>query len=327
MKGQASGMTGLSSALVTGCTGTIGNALVRLLLQRGIRVYAVCRPSSLRRLYLPKAPLLHVIEEDLYDLPAVKTRVSAPCQAFFHLGWRASHGPDRDKAEAQAGNLDICRKAVRLAADLGCLVFVGAGSQAQYGDPGQILDESTPMRPLTAYGRTKLEAEILSRELCAAENIRHVWGRALSVYGPCDGPHTLITYIMRCMLRGEEAELTACEQSWDYLFADDAARAFLALAEKGGDRRAYCVAYGQSRPLRVYMEELRAALGPAARLRFGGRPYAPGQLMSLGADISALRADTGFAPRQPFADGIAATWRWYQDHPEAVEEERAEKTG
>lgn len=319
MTGKAHGMTRLSSALVTGCTGAIGNALVRLLLERGVRVYAVCRPSSRRLIYLPKAAPLHVIEQDLSELPAVKERISGPCQAFFHLGWQASHGPERDKAEAQAGNLDICRQAVHLAAALGCSVFVGAGSQAQYGDPGQNLDESTPMRPLSAYGRAKLEAEILSRELCAAKNIRHVWGRALSVYGPCDGPHTLISYIMRCMLHGEEAELTACEQSWDYLFAADAARAFLALAEKGRDRRAYCVAYGQSRPLRAYMEELRMALGPAARLRFGARPYAPGQLMRLGADISTLRADTGFAPRQPFANGIAELWRWYQAHPEAAE--------
>ena len=174
------------------------------------------------------------------------------------------------------------------------------------------------MRPTTAYGAAKLCAEQMTRGHAAGLGLRHVWGRVLSVYGPCDGPFTLVSSLVRARLRGEEIALTPCGQLWDFLYARDAARAFLAMAERGGDGKAYCVASGACRPLRDFIADFAALPGGTARLRLGGRPYAPDQRMHLRGDISALAADAGFAPATPFAEGIALTWRWYQAHPEAA---------
>jgi nucleoside-diphosphate-sugar epimerase len=90
------------------------------------------------------------------------------------------------------------------------------------------------------------------------------------------------------------------------------------MAESGVDGRAYCVASGQARPLREYMAEFSGLLGSGARIRIGGKPYAENQRMRLSADISALTADTGFLPRVSFGEGIAKTWQWYREHPEAA---------
>lgn len=301
----------MKTVVLTGCTGEIGNALVRLLLAQGTKVYALCRPGSWRLRYLPDSPGLHVIERDIFDLPGAEKDIAAPCDAFFHLGWYASYGEERNDAYGQTRNITATLDAVRLAKTLGCTVFVGAGSQAQYGDTDEILTEETPMRPTMGYGAAKLCAEVMSREFCAALGLRHIWARVASVYGPCDGPYTLISYLMRTQLSGEEALLTPCEQLWDYLYADDAARAFLALAEKGRDGHAYCIASGTSRPLRDYIADFRTLLGERARLTVGGKPYAPNQRMRLAVDITKLRTDTGFAPQMAFAKGIAATWKWY----------------
>ncbi|MDL2207712.1 NAD(P)-dependent oxidoreductase [Desulfovibrio sp. OttesenSCG-928-M16] len=301
----------MKAALLTGCTGEIGNALVRLLLAQGTKVYALCRPNSWRLRHLPTALDLQVIERDIFDLPGAEKDIPAPCDACFHLGWHASYGEERNDAYGQVRNITATLDAVHLAARLGCQVFVGAGSQAQYGDTDEILTEDTPMRPTNAYGAAKLCAEQMSRELCAALGPRHVWGRVASVYGPCDGPYTLISYLMRTQLEGKEALLTPCEQLWDYLYADDAARAFLALAQKGRDGHAYCIASGSSRPLRDYIADFRALLGERARLTIGGKAYAPNHRMRLAVDITKLCEDTDFAPQVGFADGIARTWRWY----------------
>jgi nucleoside-diphosphate-sugar epimerase len=307
------------SCIVTGGTGNIGNALVRALSARCARVYVLCNPASPRIAWLPHSPQCRTIRRDLRDLDNVADEIDAHCDAFFHLGWPASYGEQRDDARVQAENIKISLDAVDLAARCGCRVFVGAGSQAQYGDTEQTITPDTPMRPDTAYGAAKLCAEQMTRLQCRKLGLRHVWGRVCSVYGPCDGPHTLITYLMRASLRNEEALLTPCGQIWDFLFADDAARAFIAMAEKGVDGRAYCVASGQARPLREYIAEFDRLPGyGAARIRIGGKPYAEKQRMRLSADISALTADTGFVPCIAFEEGIARTWRWYSMHPESV---------
>lgn len=63
-------------------------------------------------------------------------------------------------------------------------------------------------------------------------------------------------------------------------------------------------------PLREYIETLRDAIDPALPLGLGKIPYGPQQVMFLQADITQLAADTGFAPRTAFADGIRATIAW-----------------
>lgn len=306
--------------VLAGCTGEIGNALVNLLLGLGIEAYALCRPNSWRLRFLPESPFLHVVECDLFRLGEAARVIQKPCGAFFHLGWHASYGAERNDPYGQVRNIQAALDAVGLAVALGCGVFVGAGSQAQYGDTEETLTPDTPMRPTTAYGAAKLCAEQMTRRMCRDAGLRHVWGRVLSVYGPCDGPYTLVTSLMRAYLRGDPAfDLTQCGQEWDFLYAADAARAFLAMADRGADGNAYCVASGIARPLREYMADIRTVLGGQTDLRIGAKPYPPGQRMRLCGDISALTGDTGFVPTTDFADGIAETWRWYAAHPGALD--------
>ena len=306
--------------VVAGCTGEIGNALVTLLLRLGHEVYAICKPNSWRLRFLPVSSRLHIVECDLFRIGEAVDAIKAQCGVFFHLGWHASYGSERNDPYGQVRNIQAALDAVGLAAKLGCGVFIGAGSQAQYGETEETLTPDTPMRPTTAYGAAKLCAEHMTRRMCKDLGLRHVWGRVLSVYGPCDGPYTLITSLMRAHMRGDAAfDLTLCGQEWDFLYAADAARAFLAMAERGMDGKAYCVASGVCRPLREYMADFQRALGVKMALRIGARPYAPDQRMRLCGDISALTGDTGFVPLTDFADGIAETWRWYKAHPEALE--------
>jgi nucleoside-diphosphate-sugar epimerase len=256
---------------------------------------------------------------DIGSLAPARESVGETCRHFFHLAWRASYGPERENPQVQAANIEAALEAVGLAARLGCEVFVGAGSQAQYGDTDDTLTEDTPLRPTTRYGAAKCRAEQVTREACALQGLRHVWIRICSVYGPCDGPHTLVTYLMRSYLRGEEAVLTPCLQEWDFLHADDAARAFRALAEKGRDGHAYVLASGHARPLWRYMREWQEVTRGRARLRIGGKPYPEGARRRLCADITRLREHTEFAPRITFGQGMRTTLAWYEEYREALD--------
>ena len=114
-------------------------------------------------------------------------------------------------------------------------------------------------------------------KLCAPDEPRrvpdagrgHIWTRILSVYGPHDGPATMISGTIRKLLHGEKPALTAGIQQWDYLYAADAAAAFYALAVSGQDGRVYPLGSGTARPLKDYIEALRDAIDPALPLGLG----------------------------------------------------------
>lgn len=300
----------LHSAVVTGPTGAVGSALCARLLEAGVTVYAIVRPGSSRVGNLPAG--VKAIPCDLTTLHELKDRIAGKVDAFFHLAWAHTIGEGRNDMYAQIDNVRYAVDAVHAAAELGCSVFVGAGSQAEYGRVEGKLTATTPCYPENGYGMAKLCAGEMTRVECRKFGIRHQWVRILSVYGPHDGAMTMISSVISQLLRGERPALTQGIQRWDYLYAGDAADALYKVACRGREGRVYPLGSGQARPLKEYIEELRDQIDPTLELGFGAIPYSSGQVMFLQADISELQADTGFEPRVAFRDGIRRTIEAYQ---------------
>ena len=128
--------------------------------------------------------------------------------------------------------------------------------------------------------------------------------RILSIYGPQDGPNTLISYVLQELRAGRSPQLTPCEQMWDYLHCDDAAKALLAIVGSGRDGKVYPLGGGQGRRLSEYLEIIRQQLNPSVELGFGAKAYYPHQPMHLVADITELTKDTGWQPTIGFTQGI-----------------------
>lgn len=307
----------IQTAVVTGPTGAIGIALCEKLLRENVTVYAVCRPGSSRIKDLPKAAAIHVVECDAKELATLPQKMEGvSVDAFFHFAWAHTIGQGRNDMPAQIENIQSTIDAVRAAKALGCQVFLGAGSQAEYGRVEGLLKSDTPAFPENGYGMAKLCAGQMSRVEAKALDLDHVWVRILSVYGPHDGPMTMISGTIRKLLAGERPALTAGIQRWDYLYAGDAADAFYLAACHGRNGAVYPLGSGQAMPLKDYIIQMRDAIDPALPLGLGEVPYGPLQVMHLQADISALQADTGFAPKTPFAEGIRRTMDWVKREQE-----------
>lgn len=296
----------IETVVITGPTGAIGTALCLELSQKGIHVIAVCRPNSPRLAAIPKHPLIETVQCDMKDLSRLPDLISH-ADAFYHFAWAHTTGAGRNDMSAQIENINCTLEAVRAAHAMGCQVFIGAGSQAEYGRVEGVLKPETPCFPENGYGIAKLCAGQMSRVECEKLGMDHIWVRILSVYGPGDSDATMISGVIQALLCDKKPSLTAGEQLWDYLYAADAARAFRLIAEQGISGKIYPLGGGSARPLREYVEEIRDAIDPALPLGFGEIPYNPLQVMHLEADIAALQADTGFAPITAFADGIRAT--------------------
>lgn len=294
---------------MTGPTGAIGIALIQCCISKDIEVYAFCRKNSKRISNIPQNPLVHIVYCDLQEIAEFETD-GIKADIFYHFGWSATIGAGRNDMALQIKNIQYTIDAVHLAKRLGCTVFVGAGSQAEYGRVEGKLNAGIPTYPENGYGMAKLCAGQMSRLECEKLGLKHIWTRILSIYGPYDNENTMISSTIRKLLCREIPELTYGEQKWDYMYSKDAARAFIALGESGVDGQIYCLGSGKARPLKEYIEILRDNIDVNAKLGFGKIPYGQKQVMYLCADISALQNDTGFVPQISFEKGIQETIEW-----------------
>lgn len=290
--------------IVTGATGCVGSAIVRRALANGLEVTCIVHQGSKRLQNLPQDNRVSVVECNLSDYTSLQ--LHGAYDAFIHLSWEKTFGTSRDDAEVQTRNIQYTLDACHLAKRCGCQVFVGAGSQAEYGVQSVDLTPDLRVNPESGYGIAKYASGKLSAMLCKNLGIRQNWVRILSVYGPNDGENTLISYVIRELKAGRSPELTKCEQTWDYLYADDAADAILAVAEKGIDGKTYPLGSGKGRKLSDYIEDIRNAVNPSIEVVYGAKDYYPHQPMLLVADIKDLNKDTGWIPSIPFSKGISS---------------------
>ena len=288
--------------IVTGATGCVGSAIVRRALAQGKEVTCIVHEGSKRLANLPQDSRVKIVECNLSNYSSLQ--ISGEYDAFIHMSWEKTFGASRDDAEVQMRNIQYTLDACHLARRCGCKVFVGAGSQAEYGVQTVDLTPDLHVNPESGYGIAKYAAGKLSAMLCKSLGIRQNWVRILSVYGPNDGENTLISYVIREMKAGRSPELTKCEQMWDYLYADDAADAILAIVENGMDGKVYPLGSGKGRKLSEYIEDIRNIVNPTISVNYGAKDYYPHQPMHLVADLQQLTADTGWNPQRNFVDGV-----------------------
>lgn len=295
----------MKRAVITGPTGVVGMALINNLIKKNIEIYVVCRPDSKRMSQIPKHPLLNIVLCDLKNILKLPELINVSCDAFYHLAWLGTDNPDnRFNMYIQSDNIRYSIDAVRVAKILGCKVFIGAGSQAEYGHIQGIIHPYMSTNPVSGYGASKLCASQMTRIMCNEMGIKHIWTRIVSLYGPYDNKNTFVSYVIEMLLKDKKPSLTKCEQVWDYLYSEDAAEALFRMAESGKDGSIYVLGSGTTKKLRDYAEIIRDIINPDLSLGFGEKKYYKDQAMHLEADISNLVRDTGWKPCTDFKDGI-----------------------
>ena len=299
----------MKKVVVTGATGAVGRALISVCMEAGYEVLAVVHSTSVRSSDLEKMEHCQVLYLDLpeYDNAMKEMHqqniATDGYEMFFHLAWMAPFGKDRENLPLQLDNVQASLAAVRFAKALGCSTFIGAGSQAEYGRVEGKLSPDTPTFPETGYGVAKLCAGQMTRLACEQAGIKHIWTRILSVYGPHDGKRSLVSVAIDDMIHNRKTSFSPCDQIWDYIYSEDAAKALLLAAQKGKHGSIFVVGSGETRHLKDYIQTIAEITNYNREIGFGKRPYNDKQVMYLQADINSLQ-EIGFEPKVKFQEGI-----------------------
>lgn len=293
----------VQKVILTGATGSIGLALLENLIQKNIQITVLLNPNSKRNASIKSHPLITAVPCDVHDY-AGSVLPDTAYDCFFHLAWQGTTGADRNNAQLQKENYDAALCAIRLAKKLGCKKFIGIGSQAEFGRKDIPLSPQLPCSPETWYGKYKYQSGIDGKALANTLGIQFNWVRIASVFGLAKGESSLPSYVIRVLTNGEEPKFTPSNQIWDFLYADDAAKALLLIAQKGIDGKTYVLGSGEGKPLKSYIQRIYDIVSPGIVPIFGETEYAKDQLMYLVTDISELTKDTGFVPQFTFESAV-----------------------
>ncbi len=294
----------MKRAIITGATGAVGTALIKELISHNIEVLVFCREGSKRNVQIPLHELVTIKYCALNELETVQNDTGKNYDVFYHFAWAGTTGTARNDMYLQNQNVRYALDAVAAAKRFGCQLFIGAGSQAEYGRVEGLLRPDTPTFPEMGYGIGKLCAGQMTREYAHQLGMEHIWVRILSVYGPNDGAQSMVMSTILKLKNGEVPEFTKGEQLWDYLYSGDAANAFRLLGEKGYDGRVYVLGSGNAQPLAEYIKDIKNSVNKKAEIALGAIPYGEKQVMHLQADVTQLEQDTGWKSVTSFREGI-----------------------
>ena len=147
--------------LVTGGAGYIGSVLTRYLLEAGYGVTVLdsfmFRQTSLLDVVAHDA--LEVVRGDCRDEGLLKGLL-AKADAVIPLAALVG-GPlcDRDRVAAETTNLGAIKSLIKLASKSQRILLPNTNSGYGIGQKGSFCTEESPLRPITLYGRTKVDAE------------------------------------------------------------------------------------------------------------------------------------------------------------------------
>jgi UDP-glucose 4-epimerase len=222
----------------------------------------------------------------------------------------SSRDPIYDAQVNVVGLLNVLEQSVRSGASK--VIFASSG--ATYGTPERLpINESTPQHPTSPYGITKMVGEYYLRFYRATKALDFTALRYGNVYGPRQDPNgeagVIAIFIGRFIARQGVRIDWDGEQTRDYVYVGDVARANLDALERGSGE---CYVIGTGIPTSVneiYRTLVRVSGFEAPVER---APQRPGDARDAQFDASRAAAELGWTPATSLDQGVRATYAHFQ---------------
>ncbi|HET8747347.1 MAG TPA: NAD-dependent epimerase/dehydratase family protein [Ramlibacter sp.] len=319
--------------LVTGAAGFIGAAVAEELLNRGESVLGI---DNLNAYYDPqiKRDRLERVRRapggerfrfetlDLNDAEGMRRLFVA--HGFTHVvhlaaqaGVRHSFTHPHDYVDSNlAGFLNVL-EGLRAHPPVHCVYassssVYGANTHFPFSEDDRVDD------PVSLYAASKRANELMAAVYARQFGLALTGLRFFTVYGPWGRPDMAPMKFTRAILAGEPIDVyNHGDMARDFTYIDDIVAGVLAAlalppAGPGVPHRVFNI--GNNQPVRLmhFIDVLEQAIGRQAVRRM--LPMQPGDVQTTAADVSKLRAATGWAPTTPIEVGLPRLVQWYRDY-------------
>ncbi len=309
----------MKRVLITGITGFAGSHLADYLLadQPGVEVFGTHRWRSRRENIEHLEGRIRLLECDLTDATAVhRALAESRPDAIFHLAaqsfvpasWVAPHQTLADNVAGQTHLFEGIR-----ALGLDPAVQIACSSE-EYGLvlPDEVpIRETNPLRPLSPYAVSKVAQDYLGYQYFMSYGLRVVRTRGFNHTGPRRG-EVFVTSNFAKQVASIEAGLQEpvlrvgnLDAVRDFTDVRDMVRAYWLAATQARPGEVYNLATGHGITIRQMLDQLLALARVEVKVETDPARLRPSDVEVLIGDASKFQADTGWAPRIPFAKTLA----------------------
>ena len=309
--------------LVTGGSGFIGSAFVRMLIHEG-----ECRVINLDKLTYAGNPdnlaevagdkryqFVHgdICDEKLVDgvLADEKPDAIVHFAAESHVD-RSILSPDQVIRTNLQGTFTLVEAARRR--NVGR--FVHVSTDEVYGSLEAPLEatEEFPLNPSSPYSASKAGSDLLVRSYFVTYRFPVVITRASNNYGPYQFPEKLIPLMIANALENKPLPVYGDGmQVRDWLHVEDHCRGVAAVLRNGREGEIYNIGGNRSLPnLEVVQRVLELTRKPESLIQYV--TDRPGHDRRYALSSEKLMRETGWKPETDFETGLARTIDWYESN-------------
>lgn len=297
----------MKRVLVTGGNGFVGRHVLPLLIEEGFEIHATTFQSS-------KVPLEGVswYSVNLLNQENTKQLLSdVKPTHLLHLAWYVEHGKYWTSLENFRW-VEASLSLLRAFADNKGQRAVFAGTCAEYDWNFKLLSEkTTPCVSKSPYSTCKNSLHSMLASFSDASGISYAWGRLFFLFGPHEHPARLVSSLIRTLLRDANFQCSEGRQVRDFLFIEDAAKAFVSLLNTP-ITGAVNIGSGKGTSVRDLVETISRKLGKDHLIQYRARPTSSSEPPELVADISRLRSEVGWQSKYNMNQSLDLTIQWWQ---------------
>lgn len=324
---------GPMNVLVVGGAGYVGSHTVRLLMEKGHRVWVY---DNLCKGHAEAVPPGCLIEGSLHDRGLLQQiMLDKEIEAVMHFAAFALVGESvQHPAIYYQNNVVAALELLEAMRAVGVWRIVFSSTTATYGQPDKIpISEETLQLPINPYGFTKL---VLERALADYANAYGFGVAALryfnaagasrdGVIGEDHDPESHLIPIVLQVALGQRPHVTVFGNDYptpdgtcirDYVHVEDLATAHLAALEKLQPNSSLQLNLGTGKGNSVLevIEACRSVTGHPIPIEWG--PRRSGDPAELIADARKAQQVLGWSPQYvQIRDTIATAWKWHASHP------------
>lgn len=314
-------------ALVTGARGFGGSWLAKLLLEEGHEVVSFDRESG-----QPTALALQGIDEEVVDVVGdlrdeellSRTLRENEVEVVFHLAAQAIVGEaNASPVPTFETNIEGTWKLLEACRRSGVGRVVVASSDKAYGAHTELpYTEEAALQPTYPYDVSKAAADLIARSYWHTYELPVAVTRFANLYGGGDRNFSrLIPEAVTAVLDGRRPVIRSDgTPERDYLYVEDVAGAYLAIATALGEGRgageAFNAGWGKPHSVREVVDLICELAGTDLEPDIRGSGNPAGEIDRQYLESTRIREVTGWEPRVDLREGLERTLEWYRAHPE-----------
>src|SRR5215210_6745840 len=314
--------------LLTGGAGYIGAHVVRALDRADMDVVVLDDLSTGKRDFVPAD--VPVVEASILDTKQVhKALTDHDVQGVIHLAALKYAGVSVDEPlHYYQVNIDGTRSMLAAMAEAGVTRLVFSSGASVYGTPDvDLVTETTPTRPESPYGESKLVSEWLIADVARADGMRHTSLRYFNVVGSGgDGvydvnPYGLLPAVMKALTDGRPPVVNGTDYPTrdgtaerDYIHVVDLAEAHVVAAQRlsGGKGLSptYNLGRGEGATVFEMLELVKEASGLDVEPELG--PRRPGDPAQIVASPALAAKELGWTARFGYPEMVQSAWETWR---------------